>query len=361
MHTKLEKARLRLILSHPFYASLALRLPLHETKEPGTAWTDGASVTFSQEALEKWTDAEVLGVYVHELLHVALDHAGRQGNRNHETWNIACDAAINAEVIDAKFALPGNFVPPVRGKTAERIYQENPNPPKPKNYQPDIKPGTGESKPSLLAQAEIQATVIAAAKGAKMQGKPVPASIQRLVDELTAPKGLPWKEILRQFLQSTVRADYDWTRPSRRFVHQGLYLPGLREDAGGEIAVVIDTSGSISPATLASFAAELSAILEDVQATARVIYCDTKVYSGGTYTPDDLPLHLEAQGGGGTDFRPAFEYLDNQENLQAVVFFTDTWGEFPALAPEYPVIFACVDRLGNTLPFGTVIDLDESN
>ena len=55
--------------------------------------------------------------------------------------------------------------------------------------------------------------------------------------------------------------------------------------------------------------------------------------------------HLALYGGGGTDFRPAFAYVDRLvaqgelPQLGGVLYFTDGYGVFPAEAPEYPAVF----------------------
>ena len=60
-------------------------------------------------------------------------------------------------------------------------------------------------------------------------------------------------------------------------------------------------------------AAEISAILEDCRPeVVHVLYCDTAVADVETLSPDDLPLALKPEGGGGTDFRPPFDWVEQQ-------------------------------------------------
>ena len=55
-------------------------------------------------------------------------------------------------------------------------------------------------------------------------------------------------------------------------------------------------------------------------------------------------------GGGGTDFRPVFEYVETLledgefEDLRGLIYFTDGYGIFPPKAPEYDVAFVFVDN-----------------
>jgi predicted metal-dependent peptidase len=72
-----------------------------------------------------------------------------------------------------------------------------------------------------------------------------------------------------------------------------------------------------------------------------------------------LPLELTPEGGGGTDYRPVFEWVE-QEGLDpaCLVYLTDMeCMHFPRCDPEYPVLWARVGGGGNTPPFGDMIDI----
>jgi predicted metal-dependent peptidase len=62
-------------------------------------------------------------------------------------------------------------------------------------------------------------------------------------------------------------------------------------------------------------------------------------------------------GGGGTDFAPVFEYVEQQGLApQALVFLTDLYGPFPEREPHYPVIW--VSTSSQVAPFGETIPVD---
>ena len=76
----------------------------------------------------KWdlTDAEVVFVYAHELLHVALMHHSRVQGRDSELWNIACDFVINGWLVEMGVgtlpSIGALYDPRLQGMSAEAVY-----------------------------------------------------------------------------------------------------------------------------------------------------------------------------------------------------------------------------------------------
>jgi predicted metal-dependent peptidase len=151
-----------------------------------------------------------------------------------------------------------------------------------------------------------------------------------------------------------------WTQPNKRYLYSGLYLPALNVPTLGTIAVIIDTSGSINQGELDIFASELQSILSIYPGTEiKVIYVDTKVANAETIDIYDFQLH--ANGGGGTNFRPGFEYIEEKQIMPScAIYFTDGWcSSFPEETPEYPTLWISTDRANFTPPFGEVINIDQ--
>ena len=166
-----------------------------------------------------------------------------------------------------------------------------------------------------------------------------------------------WREALRRFFSQTVPQDYRWTPPNRRFVWAGLYLPGLHREGIGEIAIGVDCSGSISNKLLSKFSAEVNAIAaESRPELVRVLYCDAAIQRVDEFTAGEK-IELNPVGGGGTDFRPVFTYLEERQiEPRCLIFLTDLAGSFPDETPPYPVIWAATsDR---TAPFGETVAID---
>lgn len=122
-------------------------------------------------------------------------------------------------------------------------------------------------------------------------------------------------------------------------MHQGLYLPSSLSRAIGDGVIAVDTSRSVTDRQVAQFAAELSAIIEVVETTVTVIYCDTKVKQVEGFNRYDLPLKINPIGGGGTDFRPPFQWIEEKKLSPAwLVYLTDLVGTRFPVQPAYPVL-----------------------
>ena len=78
-------------------------------------------------------------------------------------------------------------------------------------------------------------------------------------------------------------------------------------------------------------------------------------------TPDDLPIQLKPMGGGGTDFHPVFQYIeDNDVKPMCLVIFTDLYGSYPDSPPDYPVLWALEPNADPNDPkYGDVIRMTD--
>jgi len=365
---KLTKARAGLILDQPFFGSLALRL--QAVADPGckTAWVDGKKLGYNPAFIKDLPINVVKSVWAHEVMHCACAHHLRRGARQVTKWNQAGDYAINGILKNSGFEIPADWLlnPAYQDKSSEEIYNLLPDPPPGQGNGPgEVRDGTDDHgkplQPPQQAQAEQdwKVAMAQAAQQAKACGN-LPADLARLVEEIVHPKLNPY-EILRQFLEMSARNDYAWTPPNRRYLTQGFYLPSLRSEELPEIVIAVDTSGSVTAEELAQFAAEVSGILEAYDTTITVIYCDSGIKGDPEiFTRENLPLKLNAKGGGGTDFRPPFKWVADQGLAPAcLIYLTDMCcSRFP-LDPGYPVLWA---KIGiwqtNPPPFGEVIGID---
>src|ERR1700681_3286445 len=96
---RITRARSRLILSQPFYGTLALYLTLHESDDIPTMATDGSSLWFNPAFTLGLSESECVGVVAHEVSHCAYFHHTRRQNREPRLWNIAADFAINRDLL----------------------------------------------------------------------------------------------------------------------------------------------------------------------------------------------------------------------------------------------------------------------
>ena len=374
---RVSAAKTDLVLGHPFFGVLVLAAPIDPSDAIPTAATDGVRILYNPSFIAGLTSAELLGVLAHEVLHCACGHPWRRDQRDPHGWNIACDLAINQIILAAGLSLPKGHLTAtaaMMGKSAEWIYDY----PQPKASAGGVAglrsqiakalqsaPGApgcggddvldGAADQAATAQGAWAQRLRQAAETARAYGA-LPDGCERFVDEVTRPK-IDWRATLRRFVQASARDDYAWSTPNRRYCSSGLYLPSLRSEHVGPVAVVIDTSGSIDGPVLSQFAAELSAIIEDVRpARTHVVYCDAAVHGIDTYEPDE-PVTLTPKGGGGTAFGPALDAIDAFADPPCcVVYLTDLYGSHRTQPPAMPLLW--VTTGSSEAPYGEVVMLE---
>ena len=390
---RIRKARTALLLDHPFFGSLLFRLKGEECRSIPTMATNGVVLRYNPAFVDTLNAATLAGVLAHEVLHPALQHHVRRSGRDSRRWNEACDYAINPLLLDAGLSLPDGVLvdPRFRGMSAEQIYnlreaEAQPQPSGQNSASEGAGDGSGETSekqcctdeptapeteggvgqvldaplpddgtPSVEEQArEWRVAVNQAITLSKQAGK-APAGLARTL-EGAAEAQVDWRELLRRLWSDTIPADSSWMRPNRRHIWSGLYLPGVAREGTGEIAIAVDCSGSVNARQLRLFEAEIRSIIEGQRPErVHVLYFDAEVHKVDTYMAGEM-LHLEPVGGGGTDFGPCFDWL-NEHGIhpQTMVFLTDLYGSFPESAPDYPVIWASTGS--RQAPFGSVIPM----
>ena len=191
---------------------------------------------------------------------------------------------------------------------------------------------------------------------AKAAGR-LPGSLARLAESLKEPQ-LDWRSILRRFIEETVVSDYAWQRPNRRLATLGLYVPTAQKEGMGELVIGTDTSGSIGKKELDAFASEYRMIHEELKPSAmHVVYFDAAVQHVDTFGPGD-EFALNPKGGGGTDFRPVFEWVAQQETQpKCLIMLTDLYGQHVDTAPDYPVLWVSTSP-DMKAPFGETLRLN---
>jgi predicted metal-dependent peptidase len=377
---KVKRAKIQLVLHHPFFASLLLKLETVVTDKVSRASTDGVTLRINEGWFGGLPEAECLGVLAHEVMHPALLHHTRRGNRNPLLWNYAADYAINPLIKKAGLTLPSDAIDDLRfhGMSAEAIYDiiydETPKIEVSWSSGDGFKgscgdvtdfPGSGESDEpatsSEIVAEEMQKIqdLIAANQAHKSQEGSKPFGIERLIEEFLDPK-VRWQDHMDRLVSEKSYNDYTWSKPNRRYLGTGFYLPSLEDETYGEVAFMIDASGSIQQPQLDVFAGESNGIASFVQSKKWVIYCDSKVAHVDEFESYD-DLEFRPHGGGGTDFRPPFRWLeDNEVEPKIAIYFTDgICSKFPE-EPDYPVIWALYDgvRAHNFKPpFGDVVEI----
>lgn len=416
---KLTRARTQLLLNQPFFGTLCLRLKLAPGDLPTMA-TDGSRIIYDVGFVNALKPAELEAVLAHEVLHCALGHHCRRGERDTALWNQAADLAINPILAQNGFTLPPDALhdPAMVDLSAEEIYArllqrrtndpnsglkqsrqssapgsgsgcaqpENGSPQRPdQTSAPDptqqtgnaaaqtrparsVRPGAfGEvldaidergnsASPAEKSRQQHEWSIAAdqAMRSANAYGR-APLGLDRPLNESRESKQ-DWRSILRDFVTARSPADYCWNPPNRRYIASGLYLPSLQRAGLGPIVIAVDTSGSISSKALEQFAGEIAAIVNEAQPEAvHVVYCDAAVQSSQEFQPAE-PIQLKPKGGGGTDFGPVFEWVEqNQIAVTCLIYLTDLCCHSFPEAPAYPVLWVTNSR--KVAPFGETIQL----
>ena len=364
MIPEFTKARSRLLLDQPFFGTLCLRLTPVETEEIETAATDGKQLLYNPKFFLSLAEPERVGLLAHEVMHVVLLHMTRLNGRDHQRWNAAGDYVINLIVRDAGMILPPTDLLDDRYAdwTTDAVYDDLPEDPlsnflklKPWDGEQDVIENNQIIKDRGAFEAEIQVAVQQAAEAAKAQGK-LPANLETIIEGITDPK-VDWKTVLARFLRANNKSDFSWAKPNRRFIANGMYLPSLHTPALEEIAVAVDTSGSVSDKELEIFTSETSHILLDTNPErVHFLQCDTEVCSDEEYTKDNLPLKVTYKGRGGTMFSPVIDYInEHYPNVSALVYLTDLGSNDFGVEPNFPVLW--VTTALEEAPYGQVIKI----
>jgi len=204
-------------------------------------------------------------------------------------------------------------------------------------------------------EAEWQVRLKQAAGLAAMMGR-VPSHVVTAVEEAAQPR-VDWRSILRRFVQQFASSDYSWRRPNRRCVASGVYIPELHADSMPALVVVADTSGSTRD-VLDVFVAELRSIQEECRPEETIlIMADAAVHRVDRFARDE-PITCQFVGMGGTDFRPAFEYIEAEQISPAcLIYLTDGHGTYPETPSEFPTLWA-ITTPDLQAPWGETVTID---
>jgi predicted metal-dependent peptidase len=413
----MDAARLAFMDICPFFAQVYYSIGEEVfTRDFPTACTDGKRIYINPDYFCQFKVLEQVFILAHEVDHmvcshpVRMKHYARQGTVKGKpfdpNWvNICMDYVINARLVRTGVGTinPSWLLEP--SVTGEELWEDvydrlyNPPPPTP---QPPPQGGQGSPQPppqgktpkstgkslkgakgdpvadaqggafdqvlepaeDLPSDHEIKEAVARAAALAKAMGK-LPADFQRLVDEILDPQ-IDWREHIRLVLTGKVGNNAEtWAKPNRRrlALNPLVIIPGKR-GYGCELVVVgVDTSGSIAERELSAFFAEVGGILNAVRPKRIVVIgCDAEVSQVDEVRSLDEFQLLRSKGirgGGGTDFRPVFDYVrDNNLQPETLVYLTDGYGAFPDTKPAYPTIWAMTTD--EKAPWGDVVRIKVS-
>lgn len=363
---KLVTARIALLLKAPFFGNLATRLQLINSDSwCPTAATDGRKFYYNSEFIKSLPQKQVEFLVGHEVLHAVYDHMGRRGERDPRLWNIADDYCVNQDLIDQRIGekIPiGLFDEKYKGWSAEQVYDDlyanaekiniddlldqlidehlDDESEEEQGQSKDGEEGQGKGgRPRLTEEEkkqirdEMKEAVLHAAQ--TTNAGQLPSGVRRLVKQLTNPQ-LNWRELIQQQVQSQVKSDFTWMRPSRRAWHMDAVFPGNDLAETIDVCVSIDASGSMSDDMLRDILTEIKGIMQSYDDFKLQVWSfDTEVYGHTVFTPDNIDDidTYQVQGGGGTELNCNWEFMkENDIQPKLFIMFTDGyvwdgWGD----------------------------------
>jgi predicted metal-dependent peptidase len=357
---KLTLARLWAVSRHPYLAAAIFASPVVPSPGLGKVTVDESwRLYVDPEVVDGWS-VEVLGsLLVHHAGHLVRDHADRARHIGVERqmskdWALAADAEINDDLIGTGLRLPDDRIVPQElgwapGRLAEEYYHA-------RHPETESEPDCGSGSDGLIRDWEL--------RGDEGSGMPpgerhlmrcqvandvlrytregvgrLSAGWKRWAEEQLDPK-VDWRRVLAAEIRkgvSTVtgRVDYTYRRPSRRaHATPGVILPALERPVP-EVAIICDTSGSMSEEQLARVLSEVDGLLKGIglaRNSVRVLAVDSAVKSARRVSSVNA---VQLIGGGGTDMGAGLEAAARMRpRPSVVVVLTDGQTPWPADGPK---------------------------
>jgi len=332
---RLEKIRVQFLFDHPFLSVLALSLPMIFQKNAHEVFeTNGIAIFIDGAKIGHLSDSQLKYTYAHTLLHILLKHPFRMKDRERGTWNRSSDIVINLLLND--FERIGErpddevFLEKFRDKSVEEVYhalydekkehEGTPDDENPQEQKSDLIENEGDTK---AAEEEIDAIIVQALGAAQKQGN-IPASFLEVVHEVIRPKIDLATLLHTYFTESFFDKKSDFLHPNRRFIHQGLYLPGYVQESNRLVlTIALDRSMSIDQQTFSKFLGIIDGILRvstDFEVT--VIPFDEQVDRDKIVTYEALDIRPDIsfeKGNGGTDIQALLRYIKGTLELHTTL------------------------------------------
>ena len=357
---RVAAARLWAAMRFPYLASALFASSVVSAPGLGSIAVDRSwRLYMDPSVVDRWSTEEIGSVLVHHAGHLLRDHAGRAhqlgiDDTTEKDWVAAADAEINDDLVDGELSFPVDPIVPSAlgcepGGFAEDYFRSARDKPScagecgsGAHGQPRRWELRDDGIPQILPQSAHLLRCKVAAEIRNCAGKlpgTVPLGWQRWADELLEPK-VDWRRALAAAVRTGVAnvagsVDYSYMRRSRRASVMGeVVLPALVRPLPA-VAVVVDTSGSMSERLLGDVVAEVEGILRAVgvgRNRVRVLACDTDVHKVQRVSS---ARQVELFGGGGTNMGAGIRSaLELSPRPSVVVVLTDGYTPWPAEAPK---------------------------
>ena len=324
-------------------------------------------------------EVPVIGFWLlHQVTHLLRRHADRYpgiGRADQTRWNEAADAEINDDLVAGDVHRPVDAITPTRlglpdGRTAEEYWDALGgstlmDAPGDCGSCVDGQPRDWDVAECCLGQlaAELVRRDVAHRMQACRTRGDLPAGWGRWLDDLLRP-AVDWRRMLAAAVRRGVadvagRVDFTYRRPSRRAGGlPDVILPSLRQPLP-QVAIVLDTSGSMGPDLLGQALGEVNGVLRGLglgRSNLRVICCDAEAYQVQRVL-DARDVRLV--GGGGTDMGAGLAAaVELRPRPDLIVVLTDghtPWSRPPA---RVRVVVGLLDPTGTVPPWATAVPID---
>lgn len=371
-----RRIKTQIMLYFKFFGSLLHNINIMvDNTQPTASISRTGELRYNEQFMDSLPEKQQIFIICHEILHAAFGHTTRIFQLNKDLrflGNVAGDYLVNEILVEFGMSMPKGCLYDkkytVDKYTLEDVVRELL-----KNCKiveipvlgADVQQGNGSgdqdqqeanTQAAKKFEQKMKQALVAATEIAKKQGK-LPASLDRAMNELLKPK-TNWRRELHDWFNVRIKTKRSYSRPNRRLIKDGLYVPTKNNLGCGHIGIGVDVSGSIGQKELDLFGSELNYLFESCSPRKiTVVYFDRKVQKVDTY--DELPIKLVACGGGGTEFPACFNHFNKlEDNLDGMVFMSDGYGTWPN-APDYPVVMLSTTK--EVCPFGKTIHVEILN
>ncbi|WP_246153838.1 vWA domain-containing protein [Sulfurimonas indica] len=372
---KISQAKAKLLVDYPYFGTLASRLELVVNDDIESFKSSGVKLEYREEYLRELELSEVEFILANGAMHSVLAHDMRKNNRSGWLWQMATDIAINDMLLQNGLDMPygaqyrkrfaGMYAEEIYAQLKDDILREDENLEYEADDADDIERKDEQNKSQERTQEQLEEEILSeqllaeeaiSLLESKIKMGEAPEAIERFFD-LGAFSKVDWREVLREAIDRYFRDDYVVMPPSKKLLYKGIYLPSNTSQTF-RLVIAIDSSSSVDEALLNLFLSEVSFIMEQVQNyVIDIIVCDDTIHSHNIFYSGEA-LDVQLKGGGGTDFRPLFEFVEaNFDDLKLLLYFTDLEGNFPKEVPNYSVKW--ITSKERETPFGELIVLED--
>lgn len=420
---RIRRAIVDLCDDHPFYGSVAMHVDLratNDTRVPTAGVLPEGVLLYNPDFVDGLDDTSLRGLVAHEVLHLVLDFGERRGDRDLQLWNTAQDVVINHMLVADGFDLPPGGVIPEDGslntgsfivegigaETSESIYEDlRETGASPSDLSGPNRSGTGTSRrdgdqevdgdgsggslPDALddqnpggfdihfhdrdgerpvetaaadGEPDWERVAVEAAQQSRRvaddRGTAPGAAVERIRERTS--ETVDWRSVLREQVTTSLPSGYTWRRPADKSRAADTYLPDT-ECRLLEAIVALDTSGSMTPDTLAVALGELRSLERQYdELDLTLVQHDATVQRVVREWRPSRAVEFEAEGRGGTSHRPVFEWLRTERpGVEVLVAVTDGHTEMPeSIPPGLDVVWVLVGETVREPDVGVAVRVD---